>query len=248
MTLKGKTALVTGAGRGMGLAFSRELASRGATVFMCDVDGGTVAAAAAELVEQGLTVAAATVDVSSEADVRTVVARAVRETGRIDIVVSNAGIHPLKGIDEIDVAEWDQVLAVNVRGCFLLCRAVLPHMRSQKYGRIINIASEAGKNGGTICAPHYAASKGAILAFTRNLARAVGADGITVNAIAPGRIATAMAAQVSAEENQVYIDKSSVKRLGDPTDVANAVAFLADEKSGFITGETLNVNGGTLMD
>ncbi len=110
------------------------------------------------------------------------------------------------------------------------------------------IASEAGKNGGTIAAPHYAASKGAILGFTRNLARAVGAEGVTVNAIAPGRIATAMAGQVPPEQNQIYIDRSAVKRLGKPEDVAWAVAFLADERSSFVTGETLNINGGTLMD
>lgn len=248
MGLEGKTALVTGAARGMGLAFSRELASRGAVVYMCDVDQATLERSAAELVSDGLKVVAQKVDVSQEHEVQAVVERAVSETGRIDILVNNAAIHPLKAIDDVSVDEWDRVLSVNLRSVFLFSRAVIPHMRERKFGRIISIASEAGKNGGTICAPHYAASKGAILAFTRNLARAVGADGITVNAIAPGRIATAMAGQVSPEENQVYVDRSSVKRLGEPSDVANAVAFLADERSSFVTGETLNVNGGTLMD
>lgn len=110
------------------------------------------------------------------------------------------------------------------------------------------MASEAGKNGGTICGLHYAAAKGAVLAFTRNLAKQAGGDGVTVNAIAPGRIATPMARAVSDAENRIYIDRSAVKRLGTPEDVAAAVLFLADRGSGFVTGETLNVNGGTLMD
>ncbi|MFP4432742.1 MAG: SDR family NAD(P)-dependent oxidoreductase [Spirochaetaceae bacterium] len=248
MALDGRTAIVTGAAQGMGFAFARELAGQGAVVYMCDIQAEALEKAAEEIRTEGYKAVPVRVDVSQEADVASAVEKAVTETGRLDILVNNAAIHPLKGIEEVSVDEWDKVLAVNLRSCFLFCRAAIPQMRKQKYGRIISIASEAGKNGGTICAPHYAASKGAILAFTRNLARAHGKDGITVNAIAPGRIATAMAMSVSKEENQVYIDKSSVKRLGDPVDVANAVAFLADERAGFVTGETLNVNGGTLMD
>ena len=242
------TAVVTGAGRGMGLAFARELAARGATVALCDVDAGLLADAAEELRDEGRRVLAEAVDVAQERQVAGFVERVAAATGSIDILVNNAGIHPLHTIDQIDVAEWDWVLAVNLRSCFLFSRAVLPGMRARGFGRIISVASEAGKAGGTIAAPHYAASKGAILAFTRNLARQVGSDGVTVNAIAPGRIATAMAGAVSPEENQVFIDRSAVKRLGQPAEAAHAVAFLADPASGFITGETINVNGGTLMD
>ena len=242
------TAVVTGAGRGMGLAFARELAARGATVALCDVDAGLLADAAEELRDEGRRVLAEAVDVAQERQVAGFVERVAAATGSIDILVNNAGIHPLHTIDQIDVAEWDRVLAVNLRSCFLFSRAVLPGMRARGFGRIISVASEAGKAGGTIAAPHYAASKGAILAFTRNLARQVGSDGVTVNAIAPGRIATAMAGAVSPEENQVFIDRSAVKRLGQPAEAAHAVAFLADPASGFITGETINVNGGTLMD
>ena len=248
MSLDGKTAIVTGAAQGMGFAFAKELTRRGARVYMCDIQEDEVVKAARQLANLGPGAVPLVTDVSEEEDVQAAIDRAVADTGRLDILVNNAAIHPLKGIEEVSVEEWDRVLAVNLRSCFLFCRGAITQMKKQEFGRIISIASEAGKNGGTICAPHYAASKGAILALTRNLARAVGSHGITVNAIAPGRIAPAMAGQVSDEENQVYIDKSSVKRLGVPEDIANAVAFLADDRSSFVTGETLNVNGGTLMD
>ena len=247
--LKQRNAVVTGAARGMGKAFAAELASHGAGVAICDVQEKLLEETAREIrsISSG-SVIAQTVDVSNEDQASRFLAHVEAELGHIDILINNAAIHPLHAIEEITVEEWDRVLFVNLRSCFLFTRAVLPGMKKRRYGRIISIASEAGKNGGTICAPHYAASKGAILAFTRNLARQVGTDGITVNAIAPGRIATAMAGAVSESENRVFVEKSSVKRLGVPEDVANALLFLADERSGFITGETLNVNGGTLMD
>ena len=121
-------------------------------------------------------------------------------------------------------------------------------MRERTFGRIINISSEAGKNGGTVAALHYAASKGAVLAFVRNLAQQVGADGITVNAIAPGRIMTAMSSAVSPEENQKFIDNSITKSLGTPEDIAYAVSYLASREASFVTAETMMVNGGTLRD
>ncbi len=249
MEIRQMTAIVTGAARGMGRAFAEELAGRGATVAICDVNKDELDRTAREIGARfKVKVIGEVVDVSNEEQVQRFVARVEQEAGRVDILVNNAAIHPLHSIEEISVDEWDKVLAVNLRSAFLFCRAVLPGMRKRRFGRIISISSEAGKNGGTIAAPHYSASKGAILGFTRNLARAVGVDGVTVNAICPGRIATAMSGQVSAEANQVYIDRSSVKRLGKPEDVAWAVAFLADERSSFVTGETLNINGGTVMD
>ena len=154
----------------------------------------------------------------------------------------------MHSILEIVDKEWDRVIAVNLTAQFRFCKAVLPGMRRRRYGRIINISSEAGKNGGTVAAAHYAASKGGVLAFTRNLSQQVGAEGITVNAICPGRIATEMAGAVPPEENQKFIDNSIVKRLGTPEDVAFAVCYLADRRAGFVTAETMNVNGGTLRD
>jgi 3-oxoacyl-[acyl-carrier protein] reductase len=125
---------------------------------------------------------------------------------------------------------------------------MLTAMRKRKFGRIVNISSEAGKNGGTVAAPHYCASKGGVLAFTRNLAQQVGAYGVTVNAICPGRIASKMSGAVSPAKNQKFIDKSIIKRLGSPEDIAFAVSYLANRRSGFVTAETMNVNGGTLRD
>ena len=248
-SLTGMTALVTGAAQGMGKQFALQLAQSGASVGLCDINDIELQATAKEIRgATDATVVAERVDVSAEADVDRFVRNVLDATGRVDVLVNNAAIHPLHFLEEITSEEWDRVLAVNLKAYFFFARSVVPIMRRQKFGRIINIASEAGKNGGTICGLHYAAAKGGVLSFTRNLAKQLGKDGITVNAIAPGRIATPMAAAVSDEENQVYIDRSVVKRLGKPEDIANGVLFLAGRASGFVTGETLNINGGTLMD
>ena len=248
MNLKDNVAIVTGAAQGMGREFAQQLASAGADVAICDLKEELLKKAEEELKGLGIRVLARRVDVTQEDQVNSFVQQVEKEFARIDILVNNAAIHPLHSIEEISSDEWDLVLRVNLKGYFFFAKAVLGAMRRQRYGRIISISSEAGKNGGTICGLHYAAAKGGVLSFTRNLAKQVGGEGITVNAIAPGRIATPMSGAVSDEENQVFIDKSVVKKLGKPSDIANAVLFLASPQSAFITGETLNVNGGTLMD
>jgi 3-oxoacyl-[acyl-carrier protein] reductase len=247
--LEGQTAIVTGAAQGLGRAIAGELLGRGARVALCDLQGAKLEALAREWGSGSRDrVHWEPVDLADGAALRAFAAAVEARFGRVDILVNNAGIHPLHPIEAITDAEWDRVLAVNLKAQFILCQAVLPGMRRRRYGRIINISSEAGKNGGTVAALHYCASKGAILAFTRNLAQQVGADGITVNAVCPGRIATEMAAAVSPEENQKFIDKSIIKRLGAPEDIAFAVAYLASPRAGFVTAETMNVNGGTLRD
>jgi 3-oxoacyl-[acyl-carrier protein] reductase len=247
--LEGQTAIITGAAQGMGRAIARELLERGARVALCDLQGDKLDALGREWAAQAPgRVHWDRVDLADPAALRAFVRSVLERFGRIDILVNNAGIHPLHPIEAITDEEWDRVLAVNLKAQFILCQAVIPAMRQRKYGRIINISSEAGKNGGTVAAAHYCASKGAILAFTRNLAQQVGADGITVNAICPGRIATEMSAAVSPEENQKFIDKSIIKRLGAPEDIAFAVAYLASPRAGFVTAETMAVNGGTLRD
>ncbi|MFA6844879.1 MAG: SDR family oxidoreductase [Sphaerochaetaceae bacterium] len=248
-SLKGMVAIITGAAQGMGKGIAFGLAQRGVDVAICDIKESLLMETRKELSEAtGQKIFAKKVDISNESQVNDFVSDVENFFGKIDILVNNAGVHPLKPIEEITSQEWDFVFNVNVKSDFFFCKAVLPGMRKRKFGRIICISSEAGKNGGTIAALHYAASKGAVLGFIRNLAQQVGADGITVNAIAPGRIATAMAGTVSSEENQKFIDKSIIKSLGKPEDVAYAVCYLASKEASFVTAETMAVNGGTLRD
>ncbi|HUZ17958.1 MAG TPA: SDR family NAD(P)-dependent oxidoreductase [Spirochaetia bacterium] len=249
MELKGQSAIVTGSAQGIGRAIAAELAARGAAVALCDVREEALSAVADDIAKSaGTRVEWRIVDIANERAVAEFVTEIEKAFGGIQILVNNAGIHPLHPIEEITSDEWDRVLAVNLKAQFYFCRAVLPGMRNRKYGRIINIASEAGKNGGTVAAAHYAASKGGVLAFTRNLAQAVGIDGITVNAICPGRIASSMAGAPDSPENRRFIENSILKRIGDPEDVAFAAAYLASPHARFITAESMMVNGGTLRD
>jgi len=245
----GQTAIVTGAAQGIGRAIAAELAAQGANLAICDLKIDKMASFATEIAPTAKgEILVRRVDLGDARQIDDFVREVEQRFTRIDILVNNAGVHPLHTIEEISDEEWDLVLAVNLKAHFHFCKAVLPGMRRRKYGRIINISSEAGKNGGTIAALHYSASKGGVLAFTRNLAQQVGADGITVNAICPGRIASEMSGAVSPEENQRFIEKSIVKRLGTPEDIAFAVGYLAHPRASFVTAETMNVNGGTLRD
>ncbi|MGA2639532.1 MAG: SDR family NAD(P)-dependent oxidoreductase [Spirochaetia bacterium] len=246
---EGQTAVVTGAAQGIGRAIAEAFVERGANLALCDLRIDKLSSSAEEMGRKAKgQIFVRRVDLSQASEIADFVAAVEARFKGIDILVNNAGIHPLHPIMEISDEEWDHVLCINLKAQFHFCKAVLPGMRKRKYGRIINISSEAGKNGGTVAAAHYSASKGGVLAFTRNLAQQVGAEGITVNAICPGRIATEMSGAVSAEENQKFIDRSLIKRLGGPEDVAFAVCYLADRRAGFVTAETMNVNGGTLRD
>ena len=248
MRLKGKVAIVTGAGRGIGQSIALAFAREGARVVLGDLDASLLDSVQAEIQALGGQGLAFQMDVSNKGQVQAVVRQALERWGRIDILVNNAGIYEVLPTEEISEEQWDRLLAVNLKGPFLCCQAVIPIMKGQEQGCIVNMASAAGKVGGTKAGVHYSVSKAGIICLTKQLARELGPHGITVNAVAPGRIDTPMIHAVSDEENEAFRRRTPLGRLGTPQDVANAVVFLASEEASFITGEILDVNGGLLID
>lgn len=242
--LAGRVALVTGAGGGLGGAICRVLAEMGAAVAAADREG-KAAAVVDDLAACGQRAIALNGDIADRASVAAFTERAAHELGGIDILVNNAAIYLRRGWQEITEEEWDRVLAVNLKGYFLCARAAFPHLRAGGHGRIINISSITFFAGITHLLD-YVSSKGGVIGFTRALAREIGPEGVTVNAIAPGAFPTD-AEKIhpnQAEYNRNILDQQSIKRRGKPEDVAHAVAFLAGDGAEFITGQTLMVDGG----
>jgi len=238
--------IVTGGARGIGLAICRRFVEEGAKVVIADIDQAEGAKAAQTLgIENAMAVLT---DVSDPASVEEATRKTLDRFGRIDILVNNAGICPLRPLEEISVQEWDKVLDVNLKGAFLFSKAVLPQMREQGYGRIINISSVAGKMGGVFVGAHYAASKAGLIALTMCIARQYAQFGITANVICPVTTLTPMTASWPAELLEKLKKQIPLGRLATPEDIAAAVAFLASDDAAFITGEVLDVNGGFLMD
>lgn len=244
----GRTAIVTGAGQGMGRAVAVALAARGANVVVNDVDLAKAEKTANELRAAGAKAMAIQADVISALAVRRMVEQALERFGSVQILVNNAGIlRPTKVIN-IDEAEWDLVVNVNLKGTFLCSQAVLPSMLEKRWGRIVNFSSTAGKNVSTIGGAHYTAAKAGILGFTRHLAKEVAAFGITVNSVCPGLIDTEMVrSTISQERTQAYAKGFPIPRLGRPEEVADLVCFLASDHAAYITGASLDINGGDLM-
>jgi len=243
MHLTDKVALVTGAARGIGKAIAREFALRQAAVIITDItESGEQTAR--ELRDEGLQAAFRLVDVTDLAQVCAAAASVLDEFGHIDILVNNAGIRPTQPFDQMTLADWQAVLRVNLEGAFNFCSTVLPNMKSNRWGRVINISSLAAQQGSTGGHTHYSASKAALLGLTRSLAREYARFNITVNAIAPGWIDTEGWGGELEGKRQEYAAKVPLGRLGTPEDVAQAAAFLASEQAAYITGVTLPVNGG----
>ena len=247
MKLDGKVAIVTGAGRGLGKAISLRLGMEGAKIVAADIDLDNCTAAVNAFREKGLTAIAMEVDVTEEKDISRMVEETVSHFGAIDILVNNAALYygiSWKPFDRISIEEWDRVMTVNVRGCWQCTKGVVPQMRKQGKGKIINVASSAFFTPpGVFC--HYTASKGGVIALTRALATELGADGINVNAIAPGPTMTEATKMAMPEERALKAaEKTPLKRLEQPEDIVGAAVFLASDDSDFITGQTIIIDGG----
>lgn len=249
--LQGKTAIVTGGAKGIGRHYSMALAAQGAQVMIADIADGKDVAADIAGRHGADAVASATFDVSDETSVKGLVAQTVGRFGQIDILVNNAAVYATltpRNFNEWDIETWDRVMAVNVRGPYLMVRHVAPHMIERKTGKIINIASGAAYKGVPRMLP-YVTSKGAMLAFTRSLSRELGAYGIAVNSLSPGYILsdTGLDNATHVEEERIPVRNSrAIKRDGYPEDLLGALVFLASSDSDFVTGQSLVVDGGSV--
>jgi NAD(P)-dependent dehydrogenase (short-subunit alcohol dehydrogenase family) len=258
MELQGQTAIVTGAGRNIGRAIALELAGMGADVVVAEMDEATGARTADEVRKLGRRALALRIDVTRLADLQAMADRAIAEWGRIDILVNNAGIHKSMHTADVTEADWDRLLAVNAKGVFFACQAVLRHMVPAKRGNIISLASMAGKMG-LKTSLVYGVTKAAVISLTRSLALAHAADGIRANCVCPGIVETDMIFQVDREAGvglmglkageylKQRVEQIPLGRIEKPEDVANVVGFLASRKSSYMTGQAINVTGGLMM-
>ena len=245
---KDKVALITGAARGIGLAIAARLA-RDARCILVDTSSD-VTEATDKLPNGALGVVA---DVSDETEVANVFARIWADYGRLDILVNNAGIHPRgtgddpASLDAVTLADWDRVLGVNLTSMFIVTRAALPIMRCGGYGRVINMSSRTARGFTGTASVSYTVSKAGVIALTRQIAGTEGRYGITANCIAPGSVRTPMAIDDDEDGIAARAARTVVGRIGEPEDIAAIVAFLASDESGYITGATIDVNGGASM-
>lgn len=245
----GKVALVTGAGRGMGRATALALARQGAAVVVNDLNGELAEALAREIEAAGGQAMAYVADVSNEAQVQAMIAATVERLGTVDILVNNAGVlRATAPLETISLEEWQLLMAVNVTGVFLCTRAVLPIMKAKRSGKIVNVSSSAGRSTSTFGGAHYTTSKAAVLGLSRHTAREVAPYNVNVNAVAPGSMDTEMVREMATPEHmERERAKIPLRRLGTAEDEANLVVFLCSEESSYITGATIDINGGDLI-
>ncbi|MFC1948712.1 SDR family NAD(P)-dependent oxidoreductase [Chloroflexota bacterium] len=250
--LKGKVAIITGAGRGLGKAFALRYAAEGARILLPDISLERAEEAAEEIKAKGGEVAAIECDISNEKSTQNMAKKVIEQYGRVDILLNNAAIYYGINItpwDQWTVEEWDRIFAVNVKGTWLCCKAIAPLMVKQSSGKIINIASNVAKVPAAQVFLPYSVSKGAVYTLTQALARALGPSGINVNAIAPGYTTTeASLTQRDSESTfKLATSEQSIQRRENPEDLVGAAVFLASADSDFITGQTYYIDGGTVM-
>ena len=251
MQLEGRVGIVTGGASGIGAAGIRFLAREGARVVISDINYDGAQKLKEDLSAKGGQALAIRTDISDLAQVKELTGKTLAAFGRIDILVNNAGISPKhqgkkRTLWEMEVAEWERVIDVDLNGYFLCCHEIVPHMIRNGWGRIVNISSQAARVGGQVAASHYTAAKAGVIGLTKSLAAEVGKYGITVNAITPGRIDTPIIRDVPPEVNAEFAKRTPLGRLGTAEDVAGAILFFTSDSASFITGATLDVNGGLL--
>jgi 2-hydroxycyclohexanecarboxyl-CoA dehydrogenase len=250
VSVRDKVALVTGAGRGIGEAIADRLAAQGASVAVCDLDAEAAGKVAGLLAERyGVRAAGVGADISDSAAVRTAVERVAAELGPVDVLVNNAAVDVIGRFADSSEETWDRIIAVNLRGTITMTRAVLDPMIERGGGRIVHIASDAGRVGssGEVV---YSATKGGVIAFGKALAREVARHGITVNSVCPGPTDTALLGQVAEYSQKMYdatVRAIPLRRVAQPADIAGVVAFLASDDAAYMTGQTLSVSGGLTM-
>lgn len=249
MELMNKISIITGAGRGIGREIALEQARHGADCVIADIDKTTADAVVKEIEALGRKAISVKVDVSDQADVEQMIQKAHETFGKIDILINNAGVSSALPLLETSKEEFDRQININLKSVFFSCKAIFPLLMEQRSGKIINIASVAGKRGGGIMGRSaYAAAKGGVIAFTKAVAREGGPYGINVNAITPGLTETEMTAQFTGELRETAIKGIPLGRAGVPSDIAKAVVFLSSSYSDFMTGEIMDVDGGFMMD
>jgi 3-oxoacyl-[acyl-carrier protein] reductase len=243
----GRVALVTGAGRGLGAATAHALAQAGAAVVLCDIELSLAEAEAEAIRTVGGEALAAGSDVTQLAQVEGLVQTALDRFGRLDILVNNAGICPRISIDAMTEEMYDRIMDVNLKSVFFLSRAAGNAMRLNRWGRIVNVSSTGGRTGGIFNATVYSASKAGIMSMTKAFARHFAPDGILVNCIAPGSVNTRLMANLPAASLENAISGVPLKRLADPAEIAQVIVFLASDGASYMTGATVDVNGGAVM-
>jgi len=246
MELKDKVAIVTGSARGIGKAIARRLIQDGATIVICDLVMDEVLATAEELRSEGATVLPLQVNVTDMKSVESMVEEVLSKLGRIDILVNNAGITRDSLLIRMDEAQWDAVIAVNLKGTFNCTRCVAKTMMKQRSGKIVSIASVMGLIG-NVGQANYSASKAGVIGLTKSVAKELGRRGINVNAVAPGFIASKMTESLPEAEKEKILDVIPLGCIGYPEDVANAVAFLVSDSARYISGQVIQVDGGLVM-